>query len=126
MVDPVAPALFVLGNNSAAALHSNYEVISQYYPAAASEYIALYATGLGAVTSRNGLQVASVLPQVWIDGIQATVAFAGRAPGYQGLDQINVQIPTGVHRGTSVPVVVASQQAGILPHTSNTVLLPIN
>jgi uncharacterized protein (TIGR03437 family) len=41
-----------------------------------------------------------------MDGQAAKVAFAGRAPGYEGLDQINVQIPAGVRHGTSVPVVV--------------------
>jgi uncharacterized protein (TIGR03437 family) len=128
MIEPAVPAMFALAGNTAAALHGNYQTVSASYPAAAGETIALYATGLGAVTSRSGLQVANATPQVWIDGIQATVAFAGRAPGYQGLDQINVQIPTGVHHGTSVPVVVVSPSGLMNPtnRSSNTVLLAIN
>ena len=67
--------------------------MSDSYPAAAGETIALYASGLGAATSSNGLQVANATPQIFIDRLPAKVIFAGRAPGYAGLDQINVQVP---------------------------------
>jgi uncharacterized protein (TIGR03437 family) len=135
LIEPVAPALFALARNSAAALHDNYQVVSTSYPAAAGETIALYATGLGAVTSSNGLQVANATPQVYIDRLPAKVTFAGRAPGFQGLDQINVQVPAGVHRGMSVIIELTSSapECSVSPKAcstitrwSNTVLLPIN
>jgi uncharacterized protein (TIGR03437 family) len=45
----------------------------------------------------------------------AQVSFAGRAPGFVGLDQINIQIPGGV-TGAAVPVVVSS--AGRISNTA--------
>ena len=49
-----------------------------------------------------------------MDGIAATVAWAGRAPGFVGLDQVNVIIPPGVRTGASVPLVLRSGK-----HSSN-------
>jgi uncharacterized protein (TIGR03437 family) len=95
----VAPALFALANNTAAALHTNYQVVSSSNRSYPGETISLYATALGTYTQHGDLQVLDNTPQVMIDGIQATVSFAGRAPGYQGLDQINVQVPADAHRG---------------------------
>jgi uncharacterized protein (TIGR03437 family) len=104
LIEPIAPALFTLEGNTAAALHANYQAVSAAYPAAAGESISLYATGLGAVTLHNGLKTADATPQIFIDRLPAKVTFAGRAPGYEGLDQINVEVPAGVHRGGSVVV----------------------
>jgi uncharacterized protein (TIGR03437 family) len=101
MLESVVPTLFhSTGNMNAAALHANYQPISDSNPATIGETITLFATGLGPVTSRNGLLVANTTPTVLINGISGVVSFAGRAPGYQGLDQINVQIPDGVSVGT--------------------------
>jgi uncharacterized protein (TIGR03437 family) len=137
LIEPVAPAIFAHTGNIAAALHANSQAISESSPAAPGDIISIYATGLGAVTLKNGLEVASATTQVYIDGIAARVTFAGRAPGFQGLDQINVQIPAGVHRVTSVSVVVAStapecpvqyqpNACATIARASNTALLPIN
>jgi uncharacterized protein (TIGR03437 family) len=121
MIESIVPALFYEAGNAAAAQHSNYQPVSASSPAAVGESISLYATGLGPVTLLNGLEVANQTPSVYIGGQSATVTFAGRAPGYQGLDQINVQIPAGVQSGASVPVVVVSGN-----RTSNQVLLAVN
>jgi uncharacterized protein (TIGR03437 family) len=83
------------------------------------EYVSLYATGLGLTNSSGGLDVAILTPQVTVGGITAAISFAGRAPGFVGLDQINIQIPAGVS-GAAVPVVVSSGG-----RTSNTVTLAI-
>jgi uncharacterized protein (TIGR03437 family) len=57
---------------------------------------------------------------VTIGGQTATVQFAGLSPGFVGLYQVNVQIPTGLAPGNSVPLVIT--QAGI---ASNTVTLAL-
>jgi uncharacterized protein (TIGR03437 family) len=121
-IAPASPALFSLNNSGsgpAAALHVGGSIISTTNPASAGEYISLYATGLGATTPAGGLDVAVLTPQVTVGGVQAAVTFAGRAPGFVGLDQINIQIPGGV-TGAAIPVVTASGG-----RTSNTVTLAI-
>jgi len=58
--------------------------------------------------------------QVTIGGQPATVSFAGLAPGWVGLYQVNVQVPSGVTPGSAVPVVIT--QNGI---SSNTVTIAV-
>lgn len=65
-----------------------------------------YGTGSGAVTfdetvAAPAQQLAGI--QAFVDGKEARVLFGGRAPGYVGLDQYNVEIPAGVS-GCRIPV----------------------
>ena len=122
LIAPAAPALFSLSNSGsgpASALHVSGSIVSSTNPATAGEYISLYATGLGLTTVSAGLDVAVLAPKVTVGGSPAVVTFAGRAPGFVGLDQINIQIPAGVSGG-AVPVVAVSGG-----RTSNTVTLAI-
>ena len=101
LVEDEVPAIFTFngsGTGAAAAIRTG-------------NYISLYLTGLGA----NRQTVA-----VTVDGLNATVTYAGQAPGFPGLDQINIQIPAGARTGTPVPVQVA-----VPGHTSNTVTLTL-
>jgi len=38
--------------------------------------------------------------QATIDGIPATVLYAGRAPGFTGLNQLNIVFPANIAAGT--------------------------
>ena len=67
-------------------------------------FVSLYLTGLG---------VGSNATSVVLDGKPLRVTYAGPAPLYDGLDQINVELPPGVTEG-SVTVIVGR-------HASNTV-----
>lgn len=98
-------------------------------PAKAGSYLQIYATGLGAATpggnasaavlaataiapaSGNPLYETLATPTVTIGGQTAPVVFSGVAPGYNGLYQIDVQIPAGVAPGSDVPIVVTSAGA---------------
>jgi uncharacterized protein (TIGR03437 family) len=121
VIDQSVPTFFALGGNAAAAEHATTgQVVTSSTPAALGEYISLFGTGLGPTYSSNGLNVAQT-PAVSIGGQKAAVTFAGRAPGFVGLDQINVQIPSGVQPGTFVPVVMSSGG-----RSSNTVLLAVS
>ncbi|MCU1273039.1 MAG: hypothetical protein JWO48_470, partial [Bryobacterales bacterium] len=55
-------------------------------------------------------------PMVTLNGTPALVTYAGPAPGFPGLDQINIQLPPGTVSGT---IVVA-----VGKHVSNAVTLP--
>jgi len=103
---------------------------AQSQPASKGEFIAIYCTGLGAVTnqpptgspaSSNPLSTTIATPTVTIGGIQATVSFSGLTPGTVGLYQVNVQVPEGVPAGDTVPMVLA-----IGGNQSNTVTIAIS
>ena len=55
-----------------------------------------------------------------IGGLAAAVQFAGLAPGYVGLYQVNVQIPSGIAPGPQVPFVLLQNGA-----PGNTVTLAV-
>ncbi len=59
-------------------------------------YVEVYATGSGRVELRtDDLRWAVAKVEALVDGQPGEVLFAGRAPGFQGLDQVNVRIPAG-------------------------------
>jgi uncharacterized protein (TIGR03437 family) len=66
--------------------------------------IAVFGTGLGNdATDIDGNVSASV--QATIDGQPVTVSYAGRAPGFAGLNQLNITFPAGLASGTHKLVV---------------------
>jgi uncharacterized protein (TIGR03437 family) len=83
-------------------------VVGNDNPLHAGDYVELYATGLGATTTRNGLNYANLTPAVTIGGQDCPVTYAGRAPGYVGLDQINCIVPSGLGANATAPVAVTS------------------
>jgi uncharacterized protein (TIGR03437 family) len=111
-VGAAAPAIFTQdssGSGPASALQaSDQSLVTAANPLHAGDAVELYATGLGATTSSNGFDVAVQQPAVTVGGVACPVTFAGAAPGFEGLDQINCTIPAGLTSGSSVPVVIAS------------------
>jgi uncharacterized protein (TIGR03437 family) len=91
-------------------------IVDAASPAHAGDYLLVFATGLGAVTTTpptgaaapsNPLSRLIVYPTATVGGVPAPVSFAGLAPGYVGLYQVNVQVPPGVTAGDAVPVVLS-------------------
>ena len=99
------------------------------------DFITIFGTGLGAVyfyTTPDGSPAPSsplspALNQPLIafnqlggmldeglstKGSIAGPSFAGRAPGFVGVDQINVRVPMGVREGCAVPIVVDDADVG--------------
>jgi uncharacterized protein (TIGR03437 family) len=113
------------GGNFGVILHANFQLADSAHPATAGEVVLIYCTGLGAVTNTpaDGAaasgQSTKVAASVTIGGKPGTVSFSGLAPGFVGLNQINVQVPAGLTSGNQ-NVVVSSGGA-----SSNTVLLPV-
>jgi uncharacterized protein (TIGR03437 family) len=111
MVEPAVPAIFTQngsGAGAAAALKaSDNSLVTASNPLHAGDYVELFLTGLGATTNRGGLEYANEQPTVTIGGKDCAIIYAGRAPGYPGLDQINCAMPSGVS-DMAAPVVVRS------------------
>ena len=78
-------------------------------PAAQGSYISVYVTGFGVFNPAgpDGLEHLAAMVTATIGGASANAVYAGEAPGYtSGLQQINVQIPTGIATGPNVPIVL--------------------
>lgn len=124
LILPGAPALFTQdqsGTGLAAALYAITNArVTAASPLRPGEYVALFLTGLGAVHTENGLQVANVTPSVTVGGQSCAVTYAGRAPGFNGLDQINCRLSIDTLPNPAAPVVVTSGD-----RSSNTATLPI-
>ncbi|MFN7992418.1 MAG: hypothetical protein U0Q18_02385 [Bryobacteraceae bacterium] len=81
-----------------------------------SDYVNIYATGLGPVSNQpatgapapaNVLARTTATVTVTVGGVLAPVSFAGLAPGWVGLYQVNVQVPANAPTGGNVPVVLS-------------------
>lgn len=129
---PRAPRLFtetVDGQRQAIALHADYTPVSPASPAAPGEALILCLTGLGAVSpaivagqaggdgsEERPLNLVPETVTVTVGGQAATVLFAGLAPGFVGLYQLNIQAPEGLGAGDQAVVVrcgAEESQAGV-------------
>ena len=118
-VKTAAPGVFV-------AVRADGSLVTPDRPVAANDVLIIYCTGLGAVDQvvttgnpaptnplagvRNGVTVR-------FGNVDATeVFFAGLAPGFVGLYQINVRAPAGIPAGANTPltVVVAGEASAEL------------
>ena len=117
-VDPTAPAVFlVTGPDSsqfAAIFRSeNLKLATLSNPLRPNEVAIIYSTGLGQVTpfavagvaaTTVPLQVVGEDPLVEFGGVAGDVVYAGLAPGFVGLYQINVHVPGNAPLGLQVPL----------------------
>ncbi|MDZ4797004.1 MAG: S8 family serine peptidase, partial [Bryobacteraceae bacterium] len=118
-IGAASPSLFEYPDSSGrlyAAAVGGPGVIGTGNTAKKGSVISLYANGLGVVdnqpasgepASLTTLSGAKTAPTVTIGGRPAAVSFAGLAPGYVGLYQINVTVPADAPSGVQ-PVVVTS------------------
>src|SRR5262249_10143909 len=58
-------------------------------------YATIWATGLGPVRTSGPYQMTTLQPLASVNGTPAEILFSGIAPGWLGLYQVNVGIPTG-------------------------------
>ena len=90
------PGIFNSYTTTPAVQHgANFSMVTQASPAQIGESLAVYLTGLGAVDSQGNVSGITA----YIDGIQATVTFAGTLSPVAGGYQVNVTVPAGVHTG---------------------------
>jgi len=116
---PAEPAIFTANQSGtgqgAITLTGTRTLAAPGSPARAGGVIEIYAAGLGAVSPpvasgmaapSSPLSFTTNQVAVTIGGIPANVLFAGLAPGFTGLYQLNVMVPSGVSPGDAVPVVL--------------------
>jgi len=119
-IAPAAPGIFTTnqqGTGPGAILHANdFRTVSESAPARPGEFISIYCTGLGQLTSPVADGNAApypppetvLTPEVRVGGILANVSFSGLAPGFVGLYQVNIQVPLTAPSGNAVPLVLSS------------------
>ena len=132
-MNTVSPAIFVttsagVGVKLAAVINQDNTVNSATNPAKRGEYISIYATGQGVVSSppadgdipRNGLVASQTMPRVIIGtdytdqiplqgneqrsipGVDKNfISFSGLSPSYPGMWQVNVRIPMATAPGAA-------------------------
>jgi uncharacterized protein (TIGR03437 family) len=118
-VSAVAPAIFLAGT-AGVITDTNYALIGPSNPLVRGQTLIIFATGLGAVQSSGGLSVTAAPVTVLVNGVELPAAFAGLAPGFHGLYQVNVLIP-----GATAPGLGISLTLKVGGQLSNTVALAL-
>ncbi len=113
-----SPGIYTTSQNgigSGAILKTDFTIVSAANAPRRGDTILIYLTGLGALNpalSDGAAASPTVLSRVtdsvnvYIGGQRATVSFAGAAPGFAGLYQLNVVIPASAPIGSAVPLAV--------------------
>ena len=103
VIEAAHPAVFTAdstGTGAAAAINfRNGAPVTAANPLRANDFVELFLTGLGATTQ----------PVLTIGGTACPVTYAGPAPGFVGLDQINCKIPEGL---TANPAAILKVSSG--------------
>jgi uncharacterized protein (TIGR03437 family) len=134
-ITTVSPGTFTLGppfGQQGAVLIANTNLLAMpatagvpSRPTQPGETVSVFCTGLGATDPAvaSGSAAPSSPPAVVkspvavsIGGLPAMVSFAGLAPGYAGLHQVNAQVPAGIAPSDAVPLVIT--QGGARSNTA--------
>lgn len=120
-LDGQGQGIFLLG--------SDFSLVTESSPARPGEVVLIYGTGLGGVVpsvptgaAAPGDPLANVVVAVTaqVGGTDSKVSFAGLAPGFVGLYQLNVRIPPDTAPAPDIPVVISV--GGV---QSNSVTIPV-
>jgi uncharacterized protein (TIGR03437 family) len=107
----LAPALFKLDANRGAIVNQDGTINSSTSPARRGQVALVYGTGFGEVVKQGSLSVTAKPVTAQINGVDVPVAFAGLAPGFIGLYQLNLQLPAGMPPGLDVTLSI--KQGGV-------------
>ena len=113
-VSAVAPGIFLIGNPPVGAItNQNFSLVGPSNPLVRGQSLVIFATGLGAVTQSGQLFKTSAPVTVLLNGTELTTSYAGLAPGFIGLYQVNVTVPASTPPGSSIPLTlkVGGQQS---------------
>ncbi len=98
---------------------ADFRLVTESTPAREGDFVAIFCTGLGRfrqpVASGSAPPIpppeTAVLPEVRIANQPSTVTYAGAAPGFPGLYQVNVRVPANVPPGDQPLQIVAGGAA---------------
>jgi uncharacterized protein (TIGR03437 family) len=129
-VDNTAPGLYTLsesGIGAGAILHPDFTEVTDSSPAMPGETVSVFMNGLGTVTPPLGdgaaapssplsnADEAAAIFVFLVDGVDApafaTVAYAGLAPGFAGLYQVNLTLPASGLTNGDVTIVFNTNEA---------------
>jgi len=121
---PTSPSVFSVnqsGTGLGAILHADYTAVNAGKPAAAGETVLVFLTGMGAVDpsvpdgtagGSNPVSDTTASPiSVLVAGAPATVVFSGLAPGFPGLYQMNVTLPSSLPATGNVRLAIQTPNA---------------
>jgi uncharacterized protein (TIGR03437 family) len=128
------PAVYTINSMGTGQAHA-YKALSSgaliladaSHPASPGDVLVVYATGLGAVDSAVTPGSAAPLDHLvkstqaigaTLGGLNAPISFAGLAPGFAGLYQVNLTVPSGVAAGNSVPLMLTGPNGSQSPTVS--------
>ncbi|OFV96887.1 MAG: hypothetical protein A3H28_10955 [Acidobacteria bacterium RIFCSPLOWO2_02_FULL_61_28] len=141
-LSPTAPGIFFVnleGRQQGAILNGSDNTLTVPagsplgHPARPGEVVVIFASGLGPVSpvlpsglaaGAGGTTIPTLTtpPRVLIGGQQATIQFAGLAPGFVGLYQVNAVVPSNTAANPAVPVQITTAQG----QTSNLVTIAVS
>src|SRR5258708_39831430 len=102
-VSAVAPGIFLIGNPPLGAItNQNFNLVGPSNPLLRGQSLVIFATGLGAVTQSGQLFNTSTPVTVVLNGMELTTSYAGLAPSFIVLYQVNVTAPVGTPPGSSI------------------------
>ena len=122
----------LIANSNKVAMETAKGIPSQ--PATPGGYVSIYAAGLGPTDFQvqpgkpapvDRLVRATASVDVLIDGQNANVTFAGLAPGFIGLYQVNAQVPESSSVGDAIPVQISVHLPDGSVVTSNVVTIAV-
>lgn len=102
----VAPAIFLMGSGRGAVVNASGLLNTPTTPAQRGGVVVVYATGLGSLIPQGDLQVAENKVTATVGGATVDVLFAGAAPGFTGLNQINLRLPASIPPGIDLPLTI--------------------
>jgi uncharacterized protein (TIGR03437 family) len=117
---PFAPGIFTMNASGAGQgailIAPTAQLAAAGTPVSRGAYVAIFCTGLGAVSNQpatgvaagsNPLSFTLTLPTVTIGGVGAVVTYSGLAPTFAGLYQVNAIVPMSVSPGNTVSLVIS-------------------
>ena len=122
-----APELFLLENDQAAVLNSDFTLNTPDNPAEQGSKVSVFFSGQGPVDPPvasgrpapfSPLSYVVGEPAAEIGGLDAKVFFMGLTPGFAGLAQADLEIPTGLFRQLPIRLSIGGVESGKLGFVS--------